>query len=135
MTQDIELTCRELIEFLMQYVDGELPAAQLRAFERHLEICPSCVAYLAGYRATTQFVVVTHNKATMTAWIANTVPPDSVDVARSTSARAPSQAPLPAPDALLHAILEAHAAGTRPGGPNGHGPGGPSTRGTASPGA
>ena len=109
MTQDIELTCRELIEFLMQYVDGELPAAQLRAFERHLEICPSCVAYLAGYRAT-------------------------VAMARH-AVHAADEAVTSVPDALLHAILEAHAAGTRPGGPNGHGPGGPSTRGTASPGA
>ena len=46
------LTCRELITFLGDYVAGELPAEQMAAFERHLAICASCVAYLASYRET-----------------------------------------------------------------------------------
>lgn len=45
-------TCRELLEFLDDYVAGELPPAQAAAFERHLEECRSCLAYLTSYRET-----------------------------------------------------------------------------------
>jgi anti-sigma factor RsiW len=46
------VTCRELIDFLAAYLDGELDPASRAAFERHLSLCPACVDYLAGYRAT-----------------------------------------------------------------------------------
>jgi anti-sigma factor RsiW len=46
------LSCRELIEFLADYLDGELSAAQRVAFEAHLAVCPYCVDYLASYRET-----------------------------------------------------------------------------------
>ena len=46
------VTCRELIDFLDDYVAGELPPEQAALFERHLAVCPSCVAYLASYRET-----------------------------------------------------------------------------------
>ena len=46
------MTCRELIEFLMAYDDGELPPEQRGEFDRHLNLCPSCVAYLDSYRKT-----------------------------------------------------------------------------------
>jgi len=45
------LTCQELITFLSDYVDQQLPADQTAAFERHLAICPECEAYLANFRA------------------------------------------------------------------------------------
>ena len=48
----VELTCREFIEFLMDYLDGSLPAEQGSRFEAHIEDCPSCVDYLESYRAT-----------------------------------------------------------------------------------
>ena len=45
-------TCREIAEFLDDYVSGEM-AAQLRAeFDYHLELCPNCRRYLASYRET-----------------------------------------------------------------------------------
>jgi anti-sigma factor RsiW len=47
-----ELTCRELVEFLMAYDDGELAPAERAVFEAHLAECPDCVAYLEGYRRT-----------------------------------------------------------------------------------
>jgi anti-sigma factor RsiW len=47
-----ELTCRELVDFLMAYDDDELPAPERAAFDAHLAECPDCVAYLASYRAT-----------------------------------------------------------------------------------
>jgi|CXWL01.1.fsa_nt_gi anti-sigma factor RsiW len=46
------LTCREVIEFILAYLDDELDATTRRELDRHLAVCPSCVAYLAGYRST-----------------------------------------------------------------------------------
>jgi anti-sigma factor RsiW len=46
------ITCRELINFIMAYLDGELPEPARADFERHLAVCPSCVAYLESYKAT-----------------------------------------------------------------------------------
>ena len=46
------LTCRELIEFLAQYLDGELSAGERERFDGHLAACPSCRDYLASYRET-----------------------------------------------------------------------------------
>lgn len=45
-------TCRQLIEFLDDYVAGELPRERVEGFEWHLARCPSCVAYVASYRET-----------------------------------------------------------------------------------
>ena len=46
------MTCREVIAFLDEYVSQELDEARAAAFERHLEVCEACVAYLASYRET-----------------------------------------------------------------------------------
>ena len=64
------ITCRELIDFLMDYVDGTLPTARRGEFERHLAVCPSCIAYVESYRQTVRL-----GKASM---IANDAPADTV---------------------------------------------------------
>lgn len=46
------LTCEQLIAFLADYLEERLDAETLVAFERHLAVCRSCVAYLASYRET-----------------------------------------------------------------------------------
>jgi anti-sigma factor RsiW len=46
------ITCRELIDFLMSYVDGELPPEQRAEFDRHLGACPPCRRYLDSYEQT-----------------------------------------------------------------------------------
>lgn len=46
------MNCRECYDFLMDYLDGQLPADERAAFEAHLARCPPCVAYLDTYRAT-----------------------------------------------------------------------------------
>ena len=46
------MNCRDIIEFLAEYLDGELSAHTSAEFERHLAICVSCTAYLATYRET-----------------------------------------------------------------------------------
>ena len=48
------MTCREFVEFLNAYLDGDLSPAERVEFERHLAICPACVRYLASYEATVQ---------------------------------------------------------------------------------
>src|SRR5262249_53917478 len=46
------MTCREMLDFLGQYVDGALPADERAVFEQHLAVCPECVAYLHNYSTT-----------------------------------------------------------------------------------
>ena len=46
------LTCKQLIEFLDDYIDGALPEEERRTFEEHLSCCPPCVTYLRTYRET-----------------------------------------------------------------------------------
>jgi anti-sigma factor RsiW len=47
------LTCREIIlEHLDDYLDGTLSPEVVEEFERHLSVCPPCVAYLNTYRRT-----------------------------------------------------------------------------------
>jgi anti-sigma factor RsiW len=48
------VTCRELIEFLAEYLDGELSPDARNEFDRHLKVCASCVAYIDSYRQTIQ---------------------------------------------------------------------------------
>jgi anti-sigma factor RsiW len=43
------MTCRELTDFLGDYVDGDLPAAERTRFEEHLDLCPDCRTYLRNY--------------------------------------------------------------------------------------
>jgi hypothetical protein len=47
-----ETTCKELIDFLDEYVDGSLPPDRSAAFDRHLAICVECTAYVGSYRKT-----------------------------------------------------------------------------------
>jgi anti-sigma factor RsiW len=46
------ITCRQLINFIIDYVDGALDETANAEFERHLGVCPSCRNYLESYRVT-----------------------------------------------------------------------------------
>jgi anti-sigma factor RsiW len=46
------IVCKEVIAFLDDYVAGELATERRTQFDRHLQLCDSCVAYLATYRET-----------------------------------------------------------------------------------
>jgi anti-sigma factor RsiW len=46
------ITCEEVITFLLAYLSKELPPEKEHEFERHLAVCPSCVAYIETYRTT-----------------------------------------------------------------------------------
>ncbi|MBS0191987.1 MAG: zf-HC2 domain-containing protein [Phycisphaerales bacterium] len=52
MIQNDYITCRELIGFLADYLEGRLTEEQRHEFDRHLSVCPSCVNYLDAYRKT-----------------------------------------------------------------------------------
>ena len=46
------MTCREFADFMLEYSTGELPAKTRALFERHLERCGNCRAYLELYLRT-----------------------------------------------------------------------------------
>ena len=46
------MTCRELADFITDYLAGQLPREIHTAFEHHLTLCPACVNYLSAYRTT-----------------------------------------------------------------------------------
>jgi anti-sigma factor RsiW len=48
------MTCREVSEFLADYLSEELAQPSRRSFEEHLAECPDCRAYLASYKATVE---------------------------------------------------------------------------------
>jgi len=43
------MKCRELADFLMDYVSGELPEENRAHFELHLDRCRNCREYLVQY--------------------------------------------------------------------------------------
>jgi anti-sigma factor RsiW len=54
------MTCRELTDFVLDYLSGELPAPLRQAFERHLDACGNCRVYLAEYEATIEAARLAH---------------------------------------------------------------------------
>lgn len=48
------MTCQEMVDFLMAYLDGELPGDERERFEVHLRDCPPCEVYLDTYRKTVE---------------------------------------------------------------------------------
>jgi anti-sigma factor RsiW len=47
-----QITCRELVEIITDYLEGAMPQAERRRFEAHLDECPYCVNYLEQMRQT-----------------------------------------------------------------------------------
>ncbi len=76
------ITCREFAEFLLDYTSGELPEDQKAIFEKHMKMCPPCVAYLESYKKT-------------------------IEMGRMACEKADDAPPPAAPPALLKAILKA----------------------------
>jgi len=46
------MKCRECFDFILRYLDGELPADEQSSFEVHMAKCPPCRRYLAQYKLT-----------------------------------------------------------------------------------
>ena len=47
-----ELTCREFVELVSDYLDGALTPSERERFEAHLAACDGCTAYLEQMRQT-----------------------------------------------------------------------------------
>ena len=43
------MNCQEFIDFLMAYIEEELPAEERKVFEDHIKLCPPCGEYLRSY--------------------------------------------------------------------------------------
>ena len=78
------MTCREVSEFLDDYISGELPPDRRMVFDRHIAACRDCQNYLGSYKQTMQL-----------SKLAMTQPEDSV--------------PGDVPEALVSAVLAARA--------------------------
>ncbi len=46
------ITCKEFEDFVLRYLDDELPKQQRAIFELHMRLCRECREYLAAYRRT-----------------------------------------------------------------------------------
>lgn len=47
-----DLTCRELVEIITDYLEGALSPADRARFEAHIRTCDGCHAYLEQMRTT-----------------------------------------------------------------------------------
>ncbi len=52
MSDHEEMTCRELVDVITDFIEGKLPEADRVRFEAHLRICPYCRNYLDQMRET-----------------------------------------------------------------------------------
>jgi anti-sigma factor RsiW len=46
------LTCRDVIDLLVDYLEQSLPPETLEGFNWHLDHCAACVAYVNTYKKT-----------------------------------------------------------------------------------
>ncbi len=44
------ITCKQFEDFVIDYLEGELPERQRSLFELHMKICRECREYLAAYK-------------------------------------------------------------------------------------
>jgi anti-sigma factor RsiW len=49
---ELTVVCRQVVELVTDYVEGALPGQVRDAVERHLRLCPPCVAYVEQMRTT-----------------------------------------------------------------------------------
>ena len=52
MTPATDLTCREMVELMNDYLEGALADGERARFEAHLSSCDPCTSYLAQIRET-----------------------------------------------------------------------------------
>ena len=48
------LTCREFVELVTEYLEGTMPAEERARFDAHMAVCPGCQDYLDQMRQTIQ---------------------------------------------------------------------------------
>lgn len=53
----MRVTCREVAELLVDFVEGSLPEMQMITLQQHICACPPCMFYMETYQDT---IEVTH---------------------------------------------------------------------------
>jgi len=76
------ITCKEFEDFVLSYLDDELPKQQRALFELHMRLCRECREYLAAYQRT-------------------------IEIGREAFKSADETLPEDVPEDLIKAILEA----------------------------
>ena len=56
MASPADMTCKELVELVTEYLEGAMSAAEWQRFEQHLNQCSGCRTYLEQMRQTIQSV-------------------------------------------------------------------------------
>jgi anti-sigma factor RsiW len=46
------ISCQQLIDYCLDYIEGDLPEGEQTSFRRHLGQCPDCVTFFETYRRT-----------------------------------------------------------------------------------
>ena len=52
MSSPEDITCREIVELVTDYLEGALQPGEVEAFEMHLAYCDGCTNYLDQMRET-----------------------------------------------------------------------------------
>jgi len=52
VTKSMELTCKEVVELVTDYLEGAMILEERARFEEHLAFCDGCVNYVGQIRAT-----------------------------------------------------------------------------------
>jgi len=47
-----EISCKQLVELVTEYLEGTMPAGERARFEGHLEACDGCSTYVEQMRET-----------------------------------------------------------------------------------
>ncbi len=76
------LTCREMDDFMVDYLDGALPPGTRIRFDLHLRLCSGCREYVRGYRK-------------------------SIELTQRVFEQDDAEVPAEVPDELVEAILDA----------------------------
>jgi predicted anti-sigma-YlaC factor YlaD len=48
------ICCKECLDLLADYLDGELDSNTAQSLEEHFQDCPPCIAFLNTYKSTTK---------------------------------------------------------------------------------
>ncbi|HEU4400563.1 MAG TPA: zf-HC2 domain-containing protein [Candidatus Polarisedimenticolia bacterium] len=49
-------SCKEIVDLLSDYLEGDLPPGELEAFEAHMALCDPCVDFLESLKRTRSLV-------------------------------------------------------------------------------
>ena len=49
---DVDLVCREVVELVTDYIEGDLDEVTVRAMDAHMAECDDCVRYVEQLRLT-----------------------------------------------------------------------------------